>query len=86
MDTDEYEMSLTRELAVCRGHIEAIEQSLARSEESDRRRTAGTGAELESGAAAAADAERASQREALDRWRRRAREYEALLRAARNKS
>jgi hypothetical protein len=54
MDTDEYEMSLARELAVCRGHIEAIEKSLARSEERDRSGAAGAGAELGSGAAAAA--------------------------------
>jgi hypothetical protein len=85
MDTDEYEISLLRELDVCRGHIEEIERSLVRFEERHGKKAEQAMADLESGKAVDPDGELAAcaaQLERLERWRKRESEYQALLRAA----
>ncbi len=86
METDEYEFSLLRELDVCRGHIEALEGSLARFEERHGKKPEQAIAELGSGRAADPEGELAACAApvaTLARWRERENEYRALLRAAR---
>jgi hypothetical protein len=84
METDEYEISLLRELDVCRGHIRAIEQSLAAFEKRHgvkAERAIADGGRGSDVAPAGELAACAAQLESLARWREREGEYQALLRA-----
>ena len=72
MDTDEYEISLSRELAVCRHEVRKLERALLRLEG----RNSGEG-DLST--------LREAQRALLEGWRKREREYQALLLMARKR-
>ncbi len=83
MHTDEYEISLSRELDVCTSYIREIERFLGRMEKKHNRRTEQAIADFQSGAVDR-DGELAAWAEqyaSLERWQKRKNEYEALFHA-----
>ncbi len=86
METDEYEISISRELEVCRSHIKELERSLCRMEKAYGKKTEPATADFGGGMEEVDPGEELAARSAihqsLERWRTRKDEYEALLRAA----
>ncbi len=84
MHTDEYEISLSRELDVCTSYIREIERFLSRMEKKHNRKTEQAIADFQSGRAVDRDGELAAWAEqyvSLKRWQERRSEYEALFHA-----
>ncbi len=86
MDTDEYAISLSRELDVCTSYIREIERLLSRMEKKHDRKTEQAIADFRGGRVADQDGDFAAWAkayESLEGWKRRRGEYEALVRAMR---
>ncbi len=83
MHTDEYEISLSRELAVCRGKIESIRRSLKEREKRHAMKTEAFVEEFNSGKTGTDNPdfdEWMKEYEALARWEGLLRQYESALR------
>lgn len=83
MHTDEYEISLSRELAVCRAKIRDIEASLAAMERKYSLRTSDFVESLQSGRTAGTEEDSSvwlAHYEALRKWQDLQSQYEAVLR------
>jgi hypothetical protein len=80
MHTDEYEISLSRELAVCKAAIRSLERALAAFPEGGRREAAAPPSSGTGGPAEPPDQVRwKEQAQALLIWTERKNQYEALL-------
>lgn len=82
MHTDEYEISLSRELTVCANAIKRIERILDKAHKEHQRESHGPVEKPRNGGPAAARALAASEDscQALHEWETRKRQYEELLR------